>query len=158
MIGRRVILAAFATLPLGACSQMSDLFGSRRSVTVSTRTERLIRWIGNSGRDTQMAPDALTVMGLAPPGRDVPAKQLAEDGPDGRYVVSLLRVRQIDEFVFHRRQGDRLTFHHSDSRFARLSSVSLPRGGRALLITDRGFAENDFQQQIGFWFDRMPGR
>jgi hypothetical protein len=40
----------------------------------------------------------------------------------------------------------------------RLSSVRYPRNGKPTFITDTAFAEVDFQQQITFWFDRMPGR
>jgi hypothetical protein len=105
-----------------------------------------------------MAPEALAVMGLNNGGRDVPVRQLAFDGNDGRYVVSLVNIRQIHELVLHRRQGDVLIFHHCDTRFARLTSVRYPRDGRPSLIVDTALAENDFAQQLAFWFDRMPGR
>ncbi len=91
-------------------------------------------------------------------GRDIPVKQIAKDGSDGRYVISLVNIRNIHEFVVHRRQGDVLVFHHCDTAFRRLASVRYPRNGRPTLITDRAFAESDFQQQIGFWFAEMPGR
>ena len=26
------------------------------------------------------------------------------------------------------------------------------------VVSDVAFAENDFQKQLGFWFERMPGR
>jgi hypothetical protein len=36
--------------------------------------------------------------------------------------------------------------------------VRYPRNGKPTLITDIAFAESDFQQQIAFWFNRIPGR
>jgi hypothetical protein len=105
-----------------------------------------------------MAPEAFALMGITNGGRDIPVKQFAQDGSDGRYAISLVNVRKIHEFVLHRRQGDVLIFHHCDTRFARLASVRYPRDGKPTLIVDTAFAESDFQQQIGFWFERMPGR
>src|SRR6185295_9301335 len=102
--------------------------------------------------------EALALMSITNEGRDVPVRQLAMDGNDGRYVVSLVNIRKIHEFVFHRRQGDVLILHHSDTAFTRLVSVRYPRNGRPTVITDTAFAESDFQQQIAFWFGQMPGR
>jgi hypothetical protein len=51
-----------------------------------------------------------------------------------------------------------LILHHADTKFTRLESVRYPRDGKPTLITDIAFAENDFQQQIAFWFTRIPGR
>lgn len=147
-------------LPLGACD-MSGMFGGH-PYTLSPRGDRLVRWIQDEGHDVMMAPEALAVMGLDNGGRDVPVRQLAFWGEgsdrDSRYVVSLVNIRKIHEFVFHRRQGDLLIFHHCDTRFARLASVRYPRNGKPTLITDSALAENDLSQQLAFWFDRMPGR
>jgi hypothetical protein len=105
-----------------------------------------------------MAPEVPALMGITNEGRDIPVRQLADDGPDGRYVVSLINIRKIHEFIFHRRQGDVLILHHADTKFTRLESVRYPRNGKPTLITDIAFAENDFQQQIAFWFNQIPGR
>lgn len=160
---RRALLGAALCLPgvlsAGACSQMSPLFGQKRPrYTLSPRGDRLVRWLQDSGRDTMLAPDALNLMGIANEDRWIPARQIGEDGPDGRYVVSLTNIRKIHDLIFHRRQGDVLILHLSDTAFKRLSSVRWARNGKPTVITDTAFAENDFQQQIGFWFSRMPGR
>lgn len=160
---RRAFLGAALVLPFGAslggCSGSFDnMFGTRKTVTLTPRGDRMVRWLQNGGRDAMMAPEAFAVMGLVNGGRDIPVKQFAEDGTDGRYVISLVNIRSIHEFVLHRRQGDVLIFHHCDTKFARLSSVRYPRNGKPTFITDTAFAENDFQQQIAFWFARMPGR
>ena len=137
---------------------MPDLFGQRRTYTLSPRGDRLVRLIQNTGKDNMMAPEVPALMGITNEGRDIPVRQLADDGPDGRYVVSLVNIRKIHEFIFHRRQGDVLILHHSDTGFTRLESVRYPRNGKPTLITDIAFAESDFQQQIAFWFNRIPGR
>jgi hypothetical protein len=137
---------------------MPDLFGQRRTYTLSPRGDRLVRLIQTTGKDNMMAPEAPALMGITNEGRDIPVRQLADEGPEGRYVVSLVNIRKIHEFIFHRRQGDVLILHHSDTRFTRLESVRYPRDGKPTLITDIAFAENDFQQQIAFWFNRIPGR
>jgi hypothetical protein len=137
---------------------MPDLFGQRRTYTLSPRGDRLVRLIQNTGKDNMMAPEVPALMGITNEGRDIPVRQLAEDGPDGRYVVSLVNIRKIHEFIFHRRQNNVLILHLSDTRFARLESVRYPRDGKITVITDIAFAENDFQQQIAFWFNRIPGR
>ncbi len=161
-LGRRVFFGAGLAPPLGACTSASDpfagLFGNRKTVTLSPRGDRMARWLQNAGRDTMMAPEAFAVMGITNGGRDIPVKQIGDDDREVRYVISLVNIRQIHEFVLHRRQGDVLTFHHCDTRFARLSSVRYPRNGKPLFIADTALAENDFQQQLGFWFNRMPGR
>ena len=51
-----------------------------------------------------------------------------------------------------------LIFHNCDTKFARLVSVRYPRNGTPTFIRDVAFAENDFQKQLAFWFERMPGR
>jgi len=119
----------------------------------------MVLWLQHDGHDVMMAPDALTVMGITNGGRDVPARQMAEGEPGDRYVISLINIRKIHEFVLHRRQGDDvLIFHSCDTKFERLSSVRYPRNGKPLFITDTAFAEADFQKQLAFWFERMPGR
>ena len=164
-VSRRALLGTALVLPVGGCASfdkmsesVSNMFAPRRSSAIASRGERMARMIQNEGRDAMMAPEAFAVMGLVNGGRDIPVKQFAEDGPDGRYVISLVNIRNIHEFVVHRRQGDVLVFHHCDSKFVRLSSVRYPRNGKPTFITDTAFAEVDFQQQITFWFDRMPGR
>jgi hypothetical protein len=152
------LLIAALALPTGACTT-SGLFGeSSTRYTLSPRGDRLVRLIQTTGNDNMMAPEVPALMGITNEGRDIPVRQLADDGPDGRYVVSLVNIRKIHEFIFHRRQGNVLILHHADTKFTRLESVRYPRDGKPTLITDIAFAENDFQQQIAFWFTRIPGR
>jgi hypothetical protein len=155
---RRALFGAALVLPLSGCADMSGLFNPKPKYTLSPRGDRMVRWIQHDGHDVMMAPDALTVMGITNEGRDIPVMQLAQDGADGRYVISLVNIRKIHEFVLHRRQGDVLIFHNCDTKFTRLSSVRYPRTGKPLFITDTALAESDFQQQLAFWFERMPGR
>jgi hypothetical protein len=158
VVARRTLLIAALALPTGACTT-SGLFGeSSTRYTLSPRGDRLVRLIQTTGNDNMMAPEVPALMGITNEGRDIPVRQLADDGPDGRYVVSLVNIRKIHEFIFHRRQGNVLILHHADTKFTRLESVRYPRDGKPTLITDVAFAENDFQQQIAFWFNRIPGR
>ena len=158
VLARRALLITALALPAGACTT-SGLFGqSSPRYTLSPRGDRLVRLIQTTGNDNMMAPEVPALMGITNEGRDIPVRQLADDGPDGRYVVSLVNIRKIHEFIFHRRQGDVLILHHADTKFTRLESVRYPRNGKPTLITDIAFAENDFQQQIAFWFSRIPGR
>ena len=158
VVARRTLLIAALALPAGACTT-SGLFGqSSPRYTLSPRGDRLVRLIQTTGNDNMMAPEVPALMDITNEGRDIPVRQLADDGPDGRYVVSLVNIRKIHEFIFHRRQGNVLILHHADTKFTRLESVRYPRDGKPTLITDIAFAENDFQQQIAFWFTRIPGR
>ena len=159
---RRALLGAALALPLGACGkdssrQMSSLFGSS-SPKLLPRGDRMVRWVYNAGHETMMAPEAFALMGITNEGRDIPARQLGEDGADGRYVISLVEIRKVWEFVLHRKQGEVLVFHNCDTKFERLSSVRYPRNGKPTFISDAAFAEADFQKQQAFWFERMPGR
>jgi hypothetical protein len=158
VVARRALLIAALALPAGACTT-SGLFGqSSPRYTLSPRGDRLVRLIQTTGKDNMMAPEVPALMGITNEGRDIPVRQLADDGPDGRYVVSLVNIRKTHEFIFHRRQGEVLILHHADTKFTRLESVRYPRNGKPTLITDIAFAENDFQQQIAFWFNQIPGR
>jgi hypothetical protein len=155
---RRALLGAGLVLSLGSCVQVGDLFGQHRTYTLTPRGDRLVRWLQHEGKDAVMAPEAFALMGLDRGGRDIPVKQLAEEGKDGRYVISLVNFRNVHELVLHRKQGDVLVFHHCDTKFTRFSSVRYPRNGKPAVITDAALADSDFQQQLAFWFDRMPGR
>lgn len=148
---RRGFLISASVLPLAACA-------TAPKYTLSPRGDRLVRMIQNTGKDNMTAPEAFALMGITNEGRDIPVRQLAADGPDGRYVVNLVNIRKIHEFVFQRRQGDVLILHSSDTNFRRLQSVRYARNGKPSVITDTAFAENDFQQQTAFWFARIPGR
>ena len=163
VLKRRALLGAALVSPVAlstaACVPMAEMFGQRQTTTLSPRGDRLVRLIQNTGKDNMMAPEVPALMGITNEGRDIPVRQLAEDGSDGRYVVSLINIRKIHEFIFHRRQGDVLILHHADTRFTRLESVRYARNMKQpVLITDVAFAESDFQQQIAFWFSRIPGR
>jgi hypothetical protein len=162
---RRSLFGAALVLPpvlaLGACSskQMSGLFGGGSSPKVLSRGDRMVRWLYNGGQERMMAPDALSLMGITNEGRDIPVKLLGEYGPDNaRYVIALVSIRKVYEFVLHRLQGDMFIFHNCDKSFVRLSSVRYPRNGKPSFIGDAAFADADFQQQLAFWVDRMPGR
>jgi len=159
---RRSLLGAAFVLPpalsLGGCANMAGMFSQKPKYTLSPRGDRMVRWLQHDGHDVMMAPDALTLMGITNGGRDIPARQLAEGDPDDRYVISLINIRHIHELVLHHRQGDVLIFHNCDTKFTRLASVRYPRNGKPTLITDAAFADSDFQKQLAFWFERMPGR
>jgi hypothetical protein len=159
---RRALIGAALALPLGACGkdvsgQMSSLFG-KSPPKVMSRGDRMVRWIYNAGEERMMAPDAMSVMGITNEGRDIPVKLLGEYGPDGRYVIALVSIRKVYEFVLHRFQNDVFIFHNMDKNFTRLASVRYAKDGRPTFITDTAFAEADFQKQLAFWVDRMPGR
>ena len=161
-VARRALLGAALALPLGACGkdmsrQMSSLFGGSNPKLLS-RGDRMVRWLYNSGDERMMAPEALKVMGITNEGRDIPVKLLGEWGPGGRYVIALVSIRKVYEFVLHRLQGDMFVFHNCDKNFTRLSSVRYPRNGRPTFISDAAFADADFQSQLAFWVERMPGR
>lgn len=149
---RRAFLGASLLLPLGACQSPGKI------TTLSPRGDRLVRLIQRTGNDNMMAPEAPALMGITNEGRDIPVRQLAGENDSGRYVVSLVNIRKIHEFIFHRRQGDVLILHLADTKFARLQSVRYPRNGKPSVITDVAFAENDFQQQVGYWYGQIPGR
>jgi hypothetical protein len=149
---RRAFLGASLLLPLGACQSPAKI------TTLSARGDRLVRLIQRTGNDNMMAPEAPALMGITNEGRDIPVRQLAGENDSGRYVVSLVNIRKIHEFIFHRRQGDVLILHLADTKFARLQSVRYPRNGKPSVITDVAFAENDFQQQVGYWYGQIPGR
>jgi hypothetical protein len=152
---RRLLVLGAAALPVAGCNSP---FTQHRTTAVASYTERLYRWLQSSGRDANLAPEALALMGLVNGGRDIPARQIGENGPDGRYAVAVISFRSFNEFIFQRRTGDVIIIHHADLRFTRLSSVRYPRNGKPTLILDQALAESDYQQQIAFWFERMPGR
>ena len=164
VLARRALLLSTLTLPAGACTT-SGLFGQDQSQsqprnTLSWRGDRLVLWIQKSGRDGMLAPEAPALMGITNEGgsHDIPVRQIAQEEGGDRFVVSLTNIRKVHDLIFMRRQGDVLLMHLSDTKFQRLASVRYPRDGKPTFITDTAFAENDFQQQITFWFDRMPGR
>ncbi|MDI1284990.1 MAG: hypothetical protein PSV46_11405 [Reyranella sp.] len=150
-------MGAALLLPLGGC-QTSGLFGKSKITTLSPRGDRLVRLIQNTGKDNMMAPEAPALMGITNEGRDIPVRQLAGENDSGRYVVSLVNIRKVHEFIFHRKQGDVLILHLGDTAFTRLQSVRYPRTGKPSVITDVAVADADFQQQLAFWLDRIPGR
>jgi len=118
---------------------------------------------GNVVRSSIRQTQAKNPTGLGDPdvsneGRDIPVKQKAEGEPEDRYVISLVQIRKVHEFVLHHSDGNVLIFHNCDTKFARLVSVRYPRNGKPTFISDVAFAENDFQKQLAFWFERMPGR
>jgi hypothetical protein len=158
VVVRRSLLLAALALPVGACTTSGLFGGSKPRSTLSPRGDRLVLWIQRSGKDNMLAPEALALMDITNQGRDIPVRQIAQQDGSDRFVVSLTNIRQIHDLVFMRRQGDVLLLHLSDTKFTRLASVRYPREGKPSLITDTTFAENDFQQQIAFWFRAMPGR
>ena len=164
-VSRRGFFGAALALPLGACTAMDkmedgfyNLFQPRRSTAVASRGDRMARWIQDEGRPAMMAPEALNLMGITNGGRDVPAKLIGQDGPDGRYVAVLITFRGYREFIFHRKQNDVLMMHHTDLAFTRLTTVRYPHYGNLSVITDTVAADNDLQQQLAYWYGQMPGR
>ena len=162
-LDRRSLLRVASVAPLAlsasACVDMADMFAPKRKYTLTPRGDRMVRWIQHEGHDGMMDPEPFKVMGLVNGGRDIPVMQMAMNGRDGRYVISLVGFRSIHEFVLHRTVNDSvIVFHHCDTKFQRFSSVRYPRNGKPVFITDTAFAEADFQQQLAFWFDQMPGR
>ena len=156
-------MGAALVLPLSACgkdmsSGMSNLFGGSPQPKLMSRGDRMVRWVYNAGEERMMAPEAMTVMGITNGGRDIPVRLLGEYGPDGRYVIALIEIRKVWEFVLHRFQNDVFIFHNMDRNFTRLASVRYAKDGRPTFITDTAFADADFQKQLAFWVDRMPGR
>src|SRR4029077_18021410 len=130
VFARRAFVIAALALPAGACTT-SGLFGqSTPKYTLSPRGDRLVRWIQTSGKDNMMAPEAPALMGITNEGRDIPVRQLADEDGSGRFVVRLVNIRKIHEFIFHRRQGDVLMLHLADTKFMRLQSVRYPRNGK----------------------------
>lgn len=155
VLSRRALFGAALVLPLGACTLTS---GQTRITTLSPRGDRLVRMIQRTGSDNMMAPEAPALMGITNEGRDIPVRQLAGENDSGRYVVSLVNIRKVHELIFHRRQGDVLILHLADTAFVRLQSVRYPRNGKPSIITNVAVADADYQQQLAFWFDRIPGR
>jgi len=155
---RRALLGAAFALPLGGCLDMAEMFGQKPKYTLTPRGDRMVRWLYSTGQERMMAPDALSVMGITNEGRDIPVKLLGEDGSNGRYVIALVSIRKVYEFVLHSFQNEVFIFHNCDRSFNRLTSVRYARNGKPTVITDAAFAEADFQQQLAFWVERMPGR
>ncbi len=162
LANRRAFLSAALIVPVAGCQELSQVVMPRRTTGLAPRVDRMIIMLQRSGRDAMMAPEPFAMMGLSNGGRDVPSKQMAEDGPDGRYVLSLIGFRSLHEFVFHRRQGEGqsevLVFHHVDGAFTRLASVRYARTGKPQPLSDVAIADSDFQQQLSFWLARVPGR
>ncbi len=159
-----MVLGAALALPLGACGKssnasggLSSLFGSSQPKLLS-RGDRMVRWVYNAGEERMMAPEPMAVMGITNEGRDIPVRLLGEYGPDGRYVIALTDIRKVWEFILHRFQNDVFIFHNMDKNFTRLASVRYAKNGKPTFITDQAFADADFQKQLAFWIDRMPGR
>ncbi len=151
---RRAILLALLAGSTAACA---DMFGGSRQ-RVASRQERLVRLIEAEGRATMFAPEGLAIMGLANGNRDVPVKQLGQGQASDRYVVSLTGIRSVREFIFHRREGDTLHMHLAEySALKRIASATYPRNGRPTRMPD-AVAEADYQRQLDFWMQRIPGR
>lgn len=154
---RRLVLATLLTGSLGACTLPEWMSFGRPRTPVPSRAERLIRMVNREGVDKMFAPEALTVMGLNNGTRDVPVKQLALDDAAGRHVVSVTHIRGRAEVILHRRQGDLLVFHLADAALVRSGSATYPRHGRPARMQD-GAGEMDYQKQLAFWMERVPGR
>ena len=153
---RRFVLATLLAVPLGGCTWPEWLsFGQSRPI--ASRPERLIRMVNREGVDKMFAPDALAVMGLNNGTRDIPVKQLAMDDAKGRHVVSVTNIRGRPEVIFHRRDGDLLIFHLTNSALVRTASATYPRYGKPARMNDAA-GDADYQNQLAFWMERIPGR
>lgn len=149
---RRAFLGAGLLLPLGACQSPAKI------TTLSPRGDRLVRMIQRTGKDNMVAPEGPALMGITNEGRDIPVRQLSGEGTGGRYVVNLVNIRKIHEFIFQRTEANLLIMHLADTKFARLQSVRYPRNGKPAIMTDVAAADADFQQQLAFWYPQIPGR
>ncbi len=113
--------------------------------------------IQNTGTDNMMAPEALALMGITNEGRDIPVRQLAADGRDGRYVVSLVNIRKIHEFVFHRRQGDVLILHLSDTRLPGCRACAIRATASLRSSPTPPTPKTTSSNKSPFGSDRIPG-
>lgn len=154
---RRLVLATMLAGSLGACALPEWMAFGQSRPPVPGRAERLIRMVNREGVDKMFAPEALTVMGLNNGTHDIPVKQLAKDDISGRHVVSVTNIRGRAEVILHRRQGDLLVFHLANSALIRAGSATYPRYGRPARMTDSA-GEMDYQNQLAFWMERVPGR
>lgn len=153
---RRLVLSALLAVPLSGCT-WPEWLSFAQSRPIPSRAERLIRMVNREGVDKMFAPEALTVMGLNNGTRDIPVKQLAMDDAKGRHVVSVTNIRGRAEVILHRRDGDLLVFHLANSALTRQGSATYPRYGRPSRMNDVA-GEADFQKQLAFWMERIPGR
>lgn len=153
---RRLVLSVLLAAPLGACT-WPEWLSFAQSRPIASRPERLIRMVNREGVDKMFAPDALAVMGLNNGTRDIAVKQLAMDDAKGRHVVSVTNIRGRAEVIFHRRDGDLLIFHLTNSALVRQGSATYPRYGKPSRMNDAA-GEADFQNQLAFWMERIPGR
>lgn len=154
---RHLVLSTVMAGSLGACTLPEWMAFGQSQPPVPSRTERLIRMVNREGVDKMFAPEALSVMGLNNGTRDVPVKQLAQDDARGRHVISVTNIRGRAEVILHRRQGDLLVFHLANSALVRTGSATYPRHGRPSRMADAA-GDMDFQNQLAFWMDRIPGR
>ncbi|MBV9833432.1 MAG: hypothetical protein JO055_03430 [Alphaproteobacteria bacterium] len=153
---RRFVLATLLAVPVSGCT-WPEWLSFAQSRPVASRPERLIRMVNREGVDKMFAPDALNVMGLNNGTRDIPVKQLAMDDAKGRHVVSVTNIRGRAEVIFHRRDGDLLVFHLTNSALVRSASATYPRYGKPTRMNEAA-GDADYQKQLAFWMERIPGR
>lgn len=149
-VSRRLLMVA---LPLAIAACETGPAPNR----VSPDGQRLARWLREEGRDSVLDPAAPRIMGMDNGQRDIPVKQLAENTPNGRLVVSLVNLRGRTEFIFHRRQGDYLYFHLADGTLFRRASATYPRQGAPSRMTE-SFAVADFPAQTSYWLEQATRR
>jgi hypothetical protein len=154
---RRLVLATLLTGSLGACTLPEWMAFGQSKPPSPSRAERLIRMVNREGVDKMFAPEALNVMGLNNGTRDIPVRQLAMDDAAGRHVISVTNIRGRAEVILHRRNGDLLVFHLANSALIRAASATYPRNGRPARMQDAS-GEADYQSQLAFWMERIPGR
>ncbi|MCW5745595.1 MAG: hypothetical protein KIT36_05285 [Alphaproteobacteria bacterium] len=150
LLSRRLLLAA-APLGLVACES------TPRQERVSPEAARLVRWVRDEGRNSVLDPAALRIMGMDNGQRDVPVKQLAENTPAGRHVLSVTNLRGRTELIFHRRQGDYLYFHLASANLVRQASATYPRHGAPGRMLE-SFASTDYPAQATYWLEQAERR
>lgn len=159
-MARRTMLFAGIATTVAACESMPPWLGGRRGprpIVAPPQVEKLLAWLRAEGRDTVLDPSAPRIMGFDNGNQDIPVKQLAAEGPDGRYVVSLFRARGREQLIFHRRQRDTLYFHLAAVDLTRAGSASFPRNGAPSRMAD-SMAPLDFDLQTRFWIDAAARR
>jgi hypothetical protein len=140
-------------LPVGLAACESG----RRPEKVSPEAARLAHWVRDEGRNSVLDPAALRIMGMDNGQRDIPVKQLAENTPNGRHVLSVTNLRGRTELIFHRRQGNYLYFHLASANLVRMASATYPRHGAPGRMSE-SFASTDYPAQASYWLEQAERR
>jgi hypothetical protein len=158
LMSRRLLLLAALPVGLSGCDSLpSWLGGGPRRERLSPQAAKLVRWIHDEGRDSVLDPAAPRIMGMDNGYRDIPVRQLAANTPNGRYVLSLTRLRGRTELIFHRREGDYLYFHLASASLVREASATYPRNGAPGRMSE-SYAASDYPRQANYWIEQAELR